>query len=81
MTRLPLIFVLLAATRLCLAADKSPNILVIYADDLGYGDVHCYNPERSKIPTPNIDKLAEQGMRSRTPIPPRAFAHHRATRC
>lgn len=40
-----------------------PNILVILADDLGYGDVHCYNPERGKIPTPNIDKLAAQGMR------------------
>lgn len=42
---------------------KKPNILIIYADDLGYGDVRCYQPERSKIPTPNIDKLASQGMR------------------
>ncbi|MEO6755201.1 MAG: arylsulfatase [Chthoniobacteraceae bacterium] len=41
----------------------NPNILVILADDLGYGDVQCYNPERGKIPTPNIDKLATQGMR------------------
>ncbi len=40
-----------------------PNILIIYADDLGYGDVQIYNPERGKIPTPNIDLLAEQGMR------------------
>lgn len=40
-----------------------PNILVILADDLGYGDVQCNNPERGKIPTPNIDKLASQGMR------------------
>jgi arylsulfatase A len=47
------------------AADtvKRPNIVVIYADDLGYGDVQCYNPERSKIPTPHIDRLASQGMR------------------
>ena len=44
------------------AADK-PNILIVYADDLGYGDVQCYNPKRGKIPTPNIDKLASQGMR------------------
>lgn len=44
------------------AANK-PNILILYADDLGYGDVHCYNPERGKIATPNIDSLASQGMR------------------
>jgi arylsulfatase A len=42
---------------------KKPNILVILADDLGYGDVQCNNPERGKILTPNIDKLSSQGMR------------------
>jgi arylsulfatase A-like enzyme len=40
-----------------------PNIIVILADDLGYGDVQCYNPARGKIPTSNIDHLAAQGMR------------------
>jgi len=40
-----------------------PNILVVLADDLGYGDLHCYNPDRGKIPTPQLDKLASQGMR------------------
>ncbi len=39
-----------------------PNILVILADDLGYGDVRCYNAE-SKVPTPNLDRLAAEGMR------------------
>ncbi len=39
------------------------NIVVILADDLGYGDVQCYNPQRGKIPTPNMDRLAAQGMR------------------
>jgi arylsulfatase A-like enzyme len=42
---------------------SKPNIVFIYADDLGYGDVQCYNPERGKIATPNIDRLATQGMR------------------
>ena len=40
-----------------------PNVLIILADDLGYGDVRCYNPERGKIPTPHIDALAKSGMR------------------
>ena len=43
------------------AADSKPNILFILADDMGYGDPHCFNPQ-SKIPTPNIDRLASQGM-------------------
>jgi len=43
-------------------AVERPNIVFILADDLGYGDVGCYNPE-SRIPTPNLNRLAEQGMR------------------
>ncbi|NWK57300.1 sulfatase-like hydrolase/transferase [Verrucomicrobiaceae bacterium N1E253] len=38
-----------------------PNVVVIYADDLGYGDVSCYNAE-SKVKTPNIDRIAAEGM-------------------
>ena len=44
------------------ARGESPNILFIYADDLGYGDVSCYNPD-SKVATPNIDRLATDGIR------------------
>jgi len=39
-----------------------PNIVIIYADDMGYGDLNCQNPE-SKISTPNLDNLASEGMR------------------
>jgi arylsulfatase A-like enzyme len=47
------------------AADtqQKPNIVVILADDLGYGDMQCNNRERGKIPTPNMDRLAAEGMR------------------
>jgi arylsulfatase A len=40
----------------------NPNIIYILADDMGYGDISCYN-ENSKIKTPYIDKLASQGIR------------------
>jgi arylsulfatase A-like enzyme len=44
------------------SAAMPPNIVYILADDLGYGDVSCFNPD-SKIRTPNIDRLAREGMR------------------
>src|SRR6266850_1558730 len=40
---------------------KKPNIIFIMADDLGYGDLGCYG--QAKIKTPNIDRLAAEGMR------------------
>lgn len=45
-----------------LQAAEQPNIVFILADDLGYGDLGCYN-SASKIPTPRLDRLAAQGMR------------------
>ncbi len=41
---------------------RAPNVIFILADDMGYGDVLCYNPD-SKIPTPHMDSLAKQGVR------------------
>lgn len=43
-------------------SDSLPNIVLVMADDLGHGDLGCYNAD-SKIPTPNMDQLAKQGMR------------------
>lgn len=43
------------------ATDKRPNIIFILADDLGYGEIGCYGQQ--KIETPNIDRLAKNGLR------------------
>ena len=39
-----------------------PNIVYVLCDDLGYGDLHCLGGQRSKIATPNLDRLATEGM-------------------
>ncbi len=44
------------------ASSQPPNIVLIYADDLGYGDLGCYG---SKIRTPNINRMAREGVRFR----------------
>lgn len=41
---------------------RLPNIIIILADDMGWGDPGCYNPN-SRIPTPNMDRLAREGIR------------------
>lgn len=52
-----LLFLAHAAT----AADQPPNVVLIFADDLGYGDLGCYGA--TKVQTPNIDRLATEGRR------------------
>ena len=42
-------------------AKERPNIIFIMADDMGYGDLGCYGA--TKIQTPNIDRLANEGIR------------------
>jgi len=56
------ILILLTLTPIVLHAENTkPNVVIIYGDDVGYGDVSCYGAEL--IQTPNIDKLASQGLR------------------
>lgn len=54
-------FSLLLLTSSFLSAAEKPNIVLIYADDIGYGDLSCYGAER--VTTPNLDKLASRGIR------------------
>jgi arylsulfatase A len=59
--------VLVLAVSSCVASSPQkavsrPNIILIMADDMGYGDCGVYNPD-SKIKTPNIDQLAKEGLR------------------
>ncbi|MGQ1785347.1 sulfatase family protein [Saccharicrinis sp. GN24d3] len=44
-----------------LYAQELPNIIIIYADDLGYGDLSCYN-DKAAYKTPNLDKMAKEGV-------------------
>ena len=46
-----------------LVLGKQPNIIVIMADDLGYGDLGCYGAKPKNLKTPNIDRLAEMGLK------------------
>jgi arylsulfatase A-like enzyme len=52
---------ILASALSAFAANAKPNIVYVLCDDLGYGDVKCLNPQ-GKISTPNLDRLASQGM-------------------
>ena len=54
--------VMVAAAFSCHAADR-PNIIFILADDWGLGDVKAYGGDRCKIDTPNMDRLAQDGMK------------------
>ena len=56
---LQLIAILLLTSSTSFAAEK-PNLVIIYGDDVGYADVGVYGSKL--IPTPNIDKLASEGL-------------------
>ncbi|MFM7129014.1 MAG: sulfatase-like hydrolase/transferase, partial [bacterium] len=53
------IFVANLFSQVCAAAER-PNIVLIYADDIGYGDLSCYGAK--SVSTPNLDRLAHEGL-------------------
>ena len=63
MKKLPLLSILccLIVSVTAIAADDRPNVIIIYADDLGYGDLGCYGA--NDIATPNIDRVARDGIK------------------
>ena len=63
-------FLGLASASTFTAASRPPNIVLILADDLGYGDLSCYGNTRHR--TPNLDRMAREGVRFTefyTPMP------------
>ncbi|MCH8923862.1 MAG: sulfatase [Planctomycetes bacterium] len=61
-TLLTLTALLLAvAPQITSAAERSPNFIIIFCDDLGYGDIGCFGSEKHR--TPNIDRMAKEGLR------------------
>ena len=62
MKRLAVLLICFTCSANSLFPAELPNIVYILADDLGYGDLGCYNRE-SKIPTPRLDRLADEGRR------------------
>ena len=56
---LAIVFLLLACGK---GIAEKPNIIIVYADDLGFGDLSCYNP-KSAYKTPRLDQMAREGIR------------------
>ncbi|CAA6677740.1 MULTISPECIES: arylsulfatase [unclassified Lentimonas] len=51
-----------AITSSLFATTAKPNVIFIFADDMGYGEIQALNPEHGLIPTPHLDRLAAEGM-------------------
>ena len=51
----------LPTTLIAQSAPRQPNVVIIVADDLGYGDLSCYGAHR--IQTPGMDRIANEGIR------------------
>lgn len=63
LTKLSFAFLMLFCIVEVLSAQTKPNIVIILADDLGYGSVNCNGAPKTLIRTPHVDRLASEGMR------------------
>ncbi|MGL6094731.1 MAG: sulfatase-like hydrolase/transferase, partial [Fimbriiglobus sp.] len=61
LTRLAAVAVAIRFATPISAADRPPNVVVVYADDLGYADLGCYGAKTN--PSPNLDRAAAEGVR------------------
>lgn len=60
--KIPFIALALLLTASIAAGSDMPNIVIILADDMGFGELQCLNPRRGKIKTPQLDSIAAGGM-------------------
>ena len=55
-------WIALACVSIAHASPDKPNVVLIYADDMGYGEIEALNPKRCKVPTPSLNQLAAEGV-------------------
>ena len=60
---LPVLVLAACSATWCVRAADKPNVIVILTDDLGYGDAGCYGALPKHVRTPNIDRLASEGVK------------------
>jgi arylsulfatase A len=60
-TVLPVLVIVILGPRVAAAPERPPNVVIIMADDLGYGDLGCYG--HPSIRTPHLDRMAQEGLR------------------
>lgn len=61
-TKIVVPIILLIASSPVIHASGKPNVILFYADDMGYGEIQRFHPAASKVPTPHLNKLCDEGL-------------------